>query len=945
MRTILKNISLALAAACAISTSSYAQGRQEQLINQDWKFAFGNAQSIKDNYMAGTRYFNYLTKTGYGDGPADPKFDDRAWRNVSIPHDWAVEVPFAPNASHSHGYRQVGWAYPETSLGWYRKTINIPQKDLGKKISLLFEGIFRNSEVWVNGFYLGGEPSGYLDSQYDITDYINYGGDNVITVKADASLEEGWFYEGAGIYRNVWLIKTDPVHVAKDGIFVTTNINGNSADVAIRANIQNEDMKAHDVSLKLSVKDAQGKQVASTDVNASEIKSMASHLYYKKLKASNIKLWSPDSPSLYTLEIKVLRDGDLVDVRNVRFGFRTVEFTSDKGLMINDQHLKIVGVNIHQDFAGVGCAVSKPLQIERVKMLKSWGFNGIRTSHNPVNVDLLDVCDSLGMVVLEETRLEGINDYHKSQLRRMIERDRNHPSIIAWSVGNEEWQIESNIYGERITRTIQAYAKTIDSTRMYTAAVSGGCGYGTSESIELMGFNYLAQCDIDKYREKHLNQPGWLTEETSGCGARSVYWADSSACHIPQFDRAGGTSIERGYKFCMERDWMSGLFYWTGFDYRGESTPFSYPANGSYFGILDQCGFPKDAAFYILANNSQKPMVHALPHWNHAGHEGEKVDVWAYSNCDEVELIVNRKSMGKQPVPKYGHCAWNVVYQPGSIQLKGYRKGAVVATEELKTSAKASTLSLSASKQIVRKNAEDIVLISVSALDSKGLPVPDAANKLSFSISGPGEIVGVGNGDPSCLENDREYAQEYGIKINARQELTVSNLANWSAEVSASKDNEWRPALFYDRNERWDYYHDTLLVVRGDFDIEDFDERAQFKLFSKSILLDQSIYINGTLVAKDIKRDAPQSYAIDRKILRKGKNEICYVGKKIRKANRWDEPNTDPGCIGVQIPARQYTRSLFSGKALVVVRTSGKPGSITVSAKGDGLREAKISVR
>lgn len=933
-----------MSAICAISLCN-AQSREKTSLNADWKFAFGNAQSIKDNYMTGTRYFNYLTKAGYGDGPTAAAFDDRAWRTVNLPHDWAVEVPFAPNASHSHGYKTVGWAFPETSLGWYRKSVKIPASDLGKKISLLFEGVFRDSEVWVNGFYLGCEQSGYLDFQYDITDYINYGGDNVIAVKADASLEEGWFYEGAGIYRNVWLVKTDPVHVAKDGIFVTTNINGNNADVDVRINIQNEDIKSHKLEVRVSVKDASGKSVASVNLPANELLAMDSHQYFASMKASGIKLWSPASPSLYTCEVEVLSENKTLDRQSVRFGFRTVEFTSDKGFFINDNHLKIVGSNIHQDFAGVGCAVTKPLQIERVKMLKSWGFNAIRTSHNPVNVDLLDVCDSLGMLVLEETRLEGINDYHKSQLRRMMERDRNHPSIISWSVGNEEWQIESNIYGERITRTIQAYAKTIDSTRMITAAVSGGCGYGTSESLELMGFNYLAQCDIDKYREKHLSQPGWLTEETSGCGTRGIYWADSANCHIPQFDRAGGTSIERGYKFCMDREWMGGLFYWTGFDYRGEATPFSYPAIGSSFGITDLCGFPKDAAYYIKANNTSEPMVHVFPHWNHAGHEGEIVDVWAYSNCDEVELIVNRKSMGKQPVPKYGHCSWKAKYQPGSIVVKGYRKGSLVTTEEVKTSAKAASIQLSCDKQAFVRRADDIALIAVSAVDAKGIPVPDADNKIQFSISGPAEIVGVGNGDPSSLENDREFTKNFGLKITLCKELTVTDLSKWEDEMRQADRKAWRQALSYDRHEKWYDYHDTLLVVKGGFIIDDFADNATFMLYSKSVLLDQSIYINGTLVASGIQRDAPQSFKVDRGILREGPNEIIYVGKKIRKGYEWDEPNTDPGCIGQTIPAAQYQRSLFSGKALVIIKPTGKPGTVTLTAKGDGLKEARITLK
>jgi len=943
MKRFIFNYAIILAMLCA-AIPSQAQ-RNATLINDQWKFSLGHALSFEKNFMTGTRYFNYLTKTGYGDGATATDFDDRYWRDVQLPHDWAVEVPFAPDASHSHGYKAVGYRYPENSIGWYRKHLNIPQSDLGKKISLLFEGVFRNSEVWINGFYLGNEQSGYLDFQYDITDYINYGGDNVIAVKADATLEEGWFYEGAGIYRNVWLVKTNPVHIAKDGVFATTNINGKNADVDIRVKVLNEDLSNHKVSLSVAIKDSHYKAIASMEIPEYEIRSNYHHYYFKQLKVSNIELWSPSSPNLYTVEIAVNSDGKTIDKTTTRIGFRTVEFTSDKGFFINGQHLKIVGSNIHQDFAGVGCAVTKPLQIERVKMLKSWGFNAIRTSHNPVNVDLLDACDSLGMLILEETRLEGINDYHKSQLRRMIERDRNHPCIIAWSVGNEEWQIESNIYGERITRTIQAYAKTIDSTRMYTVAVSGGCGYGSSESIELMGFNYLAQCDIPKYREQHIHQPGWLTEETSGCGTRGIYRADSANCHIPQFDRAGGTSIERGYKFCMEQEWMAGLFYWTGFDYRGEPTPFSYPANGSYFGILDQCGFPKDAAYYILANNTEKPVVHVLPHWNHAGHEKEQIDVWAYSNCDEVELIVNKKSAGRQKVTKYGHCAWKVKYQPGSITVKGYRKGAMVAQEIVTTSDAAHRLQLTANKTTFDKKKDDIILVTVEAKDSKDIAVPDANNKVTFSISGPGEIIGVGNGDPSCLENDREYEQTLGLKINALQEITVKDLNNWQSEIAAANASDWRAPLVYDRKERWDYYHDTLLVVKAEFNIENLADKAAFTLYSKSILLDQDIYINGTKIASNIKRDAPQEFALDRKILKQGINTVYYVGKKIRKINRWDEPNTDLGTIGERIPAAQYSRSLFSSKALVIIKTNGKPGTITLTAQSDGLKEDKISIK
>jgi len=924
---------------------AYSQSREKISINKDWKFSFGNSSLIEKNFMVGTRYFNYLTKTGYGDGPTAQDFDDRAWRKLDLPHDWAVEVPFSGKASHSHGYKAVGYAFPETSIGWYRKTINIPQSDLGRKISLLFDGVFRNSEVWLNGFYLGQEQSGYLDFQYDITDYINYGAENVICVKADASLEEGWFYEGAGIYRDVWLVKTSPLHIAKDGVKISYTLNGNSAEMSVKAEILNESLENKNASINIVLKTSDGKVVAEKKSLLKNLLSQSGHIFYEKFSAKDLQLWNVENPNLYTVELSVMENGKQTDFQIFKTGFRTIEFTSDKGFFLNHKHLKIVGVNIHQDFAGVGCAVPKALQIERVKMLKKYGFNGIRTSHNPVNPDLLDVCDSLGMLVLEETRLEGINEYHKSQLKRMIYRDINHPSIIAWSIGNEEWQIESNIFGERITRTLQAYAKTLDSTRMYTAAVSGGCGYGTSESLELMGFNYLAQCDIDQYRQKHLSQPGWLTEETSGCGTRGIYIADSASCHIPQFDYQDGVSIERGYKFCLERDWMAGLFFWTGFDYRGEPTPFSYPAISSQFGILDICGFAKDQAYYILANNTKEPMVHLFPHWNFSNYEGKNIKVWAYTNCDEAELFVNKKSLGKQKPEKYGHLAWNVKYKAGEIMIKGYKNGRVVATDSHKTSLEAKKLVLEGSKLEFSKQGEDIILVTVSSEDKNGIYVPNASNNVKFEISGPGEIIGVGNGDPSSLENDKEFSNAYGVKILLQKELTLETIENWQSQVNASKPSDWREALVYDRKERWDWYHDSLLVVKCEFVLDDVLQENSYSLFSKSILSTQDIYINGTLVAKGILRDKPQSFSLDKNILRKGKNEVYFVGKKIKKSNRWDEPNTDPGVIGVEVPAKNYSRSLFSGKALVVIKTKPENGVITLKATSDGLSSASISIK
>ena len=935
---------LTLVSVFTIALNAVAQ-RQTILINQDWKFGYGHALSFEGNYMNGTKYFNYLTKTGYGDGPADENFDDRAWRTVNLPHDWAVELPFSPNGSHSHGYKALGYKFPENSVGWYRKNIEIPQDDYGKKISIAFEGVFRNSDVWINGFFLGHEMSGYLGFEYDVTDYINYGGNNVITVKTDAVLEEGWFYEGAGIYRNVWLKKTNYLNIAPDGIFASSEISGNNAELTVRTNVRNQAGETKNFTITYKLSDDKGNVVKTEKLSQQKIDGITEKTVYKKIQANGIKLWSIENPNLYNLEITIEENGKPIDNQTIKIGFRTIEFTTDKGFFLNGKHTKIIGANIHQDFAGVGVAVEKPLQIARVKMLKNAGFNAIRTSHNPVNPELLDVCDSLGLLVLTETRLQGINDYHFSQLKRLIFRDRNHPSIIAWSIGNEEWQIESNIKGERITRTLQNYAKTLDSTRMYTVAISGGCGYGSSESIELMGFNYLAQCDIDNYRKNHINQPGWLTEETSGCGTRGIYIADSANCHMTQMDRAGGVSIERGYKFAMEREWMSGLFFWTGFDYRGEPTPFAYPAVVSQFGIMDLCGFWKDETWYININNSQQPKIHLFPHWNFNGHEGETIDVWAYTNCDEAELFLNKKSLGKISAPKYGHCSWKVPYKPGTLSVKAYKNGKLAAQDEIKTSGKAESIILTPDKTTFSKNQSDIILVTISTQDAKKINVPDANNKLEFEISGPAEIIGTGNGDPSSLENEVEISQSHPLKIKATKELTISDTINWKKETKDAKPSQWRDALVYDRNEKWYDYHDTILAIKAEFDIDNFDTKNTYTLFSKSILLNQNIYINGVEIASNIQRDAQQSFLIDNKILHKGKNEIIYIGQKIRKATRWDEPNTDPGCIGETIAAKQYKRSMFNGLALVILKTKPQQGEIKLTAKSQGLKTGELILR
>lgn len=633
-------------------------GAQEILFDDGWKFAFGDASSPEKDFGRGTEYFNYYTKAAsiHNEGPYAVKFDDSSWKEVNLPHDWVVDLPFSPEASHSHGYKTVGWKWPQSSVGWYRKHFTVPAEAKGQPVSLRFDGIFRDSDIWVNGFWLGGEKSGYTTATYGIAEYLNYGEDNVVTVRADATFEEGWFYEGAGIYRHVWL----------------------------------------------TVGDAPAKPV-------------------QKLPK--------------------------------------IEIDPDRGIVIDGKVIRLHGANVHQDAAGVGAAIPDALWVWRMKQLKKYGFNAIRTSHNPVSPALLDICDSLGIYVLEETRLMGVNEAQLEPLRKMIERDRHHPCIIMWGIGNEEWGIEWTEKGEMIARTMTGFCHSVDPTRPVVVASSSGPEI--VKGTDIAGYNYILQNPVDKHRADYPDRVAVGTEETSGCGTRGVYYDDVENGRMAAINRApqGPDSmyncIERGWKFYAERPWLAGLFYWTGFDYRGEPNPLKYPATGSEFGILDYCGFPKDEAFYLQSWWSEEPVLHILPHWNLEGHEGEQVSVWVYSNCDEVALKVNGRKLGRKKMPRNGHLEWTAVYRPGKVQAVGYRNGKKICEETIYTAGEPAVLMASADRREILADGRDLAVVSISLQDAKGHFVPTACLPVTVEVEGPARILGAGNGDPAFRDRER----------------------------------------------------------------------------------------------------------------------------------------------------------------------------------------------
>lgn len=759
---------LAILTCLLITVASGAQVSRERInFDRGWQFAFGDASSPAKDFGCGTEYFNYLTKAAsiHNEGPYSMKFDASGWAKVDVPHDWVVDLPYAEDASHSHGYKTVGYKYPQTSVGWYRKTFTVPEDDYGKHLWLQFDGIFRDSRVWVNGFYLGGEPSGYAVQTYDISEYLNYGGENIVCVRADASLEEGWFYEGAGIYRHVWLNKASSLHVAPFGTFVRAEFPGDSDncdDVFLDIDTEVRNMSAAATGtayiLRHTLMDASGSKAAYCEVEGETLSGKDSDNTNVRMKVENPHLWSCEDPYLYTLVTEVTLDGRVMDTYETVTGIRKAEFDKDKGFLLNGKQVKLKGVNMHQDHAGVGSGIPDGLQEWRLMQLKKFGCNAYRSSHNPMTPELLDACDRLGILVIEENRLTGINSMHTELLERMIRRDRNHPSIILWSVGNEEWGLEWNDFGRRIAESMREYCHRFDPSRLMSVASSSGPNILVPADVA--GYNYILQNPVDKHRGDYPERCAVGSEETTGCGTRGIYFDSAEGSSERAAVDAGDgrmvalnrkphgpdslfNCIERGWKFYAERPWLGGLFYWTGFDYRGEPNPMVFPATSSEFGILDYCGFPKDEAYYLKAWWTSEPVLHILPHWNLDGHEGETVSIWVYSNLDEVQLIVNGKKLERKEMPQNGHLEWTAEYQPGWIKAIGYRDGKKVMERRLETSDKAVdavwTYDL----------IGETMVACVEMRDSKGRFVPTDNSEISFTAPTGWRILGWGNGDPA----------------------------------------------------------------------------------------------------------------------------------------------------------------------------------------------------
>ncbi|WP_281310194.1 beta-galactosidase GalA [Flavobacterium flavigenum] len=923
-----------------ISVCVSAQNKTQRnliLIDKDWRFSFGHLYDTQKDFNHATGYFSYLTKTGFGDGPAAQNFDDRAWRKLDLPHDWAVEQEFSEKGSFSHGFKTAGKGFPDKSIGWYRKKIAIPESDKGRIISLKFDGVFRNSKVFFNGYYLGTEESGYNGFEYDVTAYVNYGGENTIVVRVDASMEEGWFYEGAGIYRHVYLQKTNPIHVVTNGTYVTSEVKENNADVTAEVSVENKGNYKGPIEVIQHILDASGKQTATVSESKTAPDFYKTSIYSSKLEVNNPLLWDIENPNLYRLITEIKQKGKIIDRYETPFGIRTIKFDAEKGFSLNGKPVKLKGTNNHQDHAGIGTALPDELQYYRIKKLKEMGSNAYRCSHHPPTPELLDACDKLGMLVIDETRLMGINDYHLNDLKRMIERDRNHPSIFCWSVGNEEWNIEGGIVGESITNVMQGFTKSIDPTRPVTVGISSGFKSGISSVVEIMGYNYMGNGDIDAHRNQFRQQPGMGTEEGSTFATRGIYFDDETKHYKSAYDkkpRPTFYSIEEGWKFYAERPYLAGMFIWTGFDYRGEPTPYGWPSVTSYFGMMDVCGFPKDNVFYLKSWWGKEPVLHIMPHWNWSGMEGREIDVWVHSDCEEVELFLNKKSLGKKKMEQNSHLEWKVKYAAGTLEAIGYKNGKKVLSEVQKTTELAQNIKLTADKEN-QPNA-NVVVVTVETTDKKGLHVPTSNHEITFSVKG-GKILGVGNGNPTSLEKDQFIDAVELVSITNFEEKKLAS-TNTTNPIS-SDDKSWKEA-FKDR----DYKNQApAYVYRGKFELNNNSSKNSVNFFYKKIGTDAVVFVNGNKIVPST--EDVHKYILNANVLRQGTNTIQIIAPPLQKVKEWDVMNTDPGIIQVITPAEAWKRKLFNGYAQIIIQKDENDAEVVLSGTANGLKTGTLVLK
>jgi beta-galactosidase len=958
---------LLISISCAAATTD--SPREHLSLDANWKFHLG------DDWPGALR----LDKAGASGGPASPKFNDNSWRTVDLPHDWAIELPFDKNADGSHGFKPVGPGFPRNSVGWYRRTFEQPVSDAGKRIWLTFDGAFRDTTVWVNGWLVGRHESGYYPFRYDITDVVHFGGRNFITVKVDASKFEGWFYEGAGIYRHVWLDRTAPVAIAPDGVFVypkfqnANNTPDGIAEIQIAADLQNSDSKSVGVVVKSKVLAPDGVVIGGTSRSKELAPFSKQHfdsILYLAPEGSDLgfmhaigddvvshspMLWSPENPKLYKLFTTVEVDGNVIDQKETEFGIRTFAFDPTNGFLLNGKHYELYGTCNHQDMAGVGAALPDALQYFRVAKLKEFGCNAIRTSHNPPTPELLDACDHLGMIIMDESRLLGSDEENLRRWDTQIRRDRNHACVGIWSIANEEFNVEDSPQGAAVARTMQDYVKRLDPTRPVTyAAPEGDTFAGINGVIEVRGWNYHPGPDMDSYHAKHPGQPSVGTEQASTVSTRGIYANDPARGYVSAYDvnhTQWSQTAETWWSFFAPRPWLSGGFVWTGFDYRGEPTPYGWPCINSHFGILDVCGFPKDNFYYYQSWWTTNSVLHLLPHWNWPGKEGQEIRVDALSNCKQVELFLNGQSLGKQTMQPNSKLSWQVKYAPGTLSAKGFDDaGNVIAETKVETTGEPAAVQLTPDRTTINADGEDVSVITVSVTDAQGRIVPTAGNKINFAVEGAGKILGVGNGDPSCHEPDTFIAQPTvkSIPVNdwrwklAEVPSQGSLVSEYAPDFDDSSWNTIRPKTDGDTGDMFLTEGQTA-IYRAHVKLSEDDLNNPGVQVRFGGIDDHGwIFVNNQRVGESTDWASQPAFDI-KKALHAGDNVIA-VGVLNESGTGGLNPDVNVELFSKPVPA-EWSRSVFNGLAQIMVQSTQAAGEIKLTASADGLSPATAIIQ
>ena len=940
-RTFIAALPIALGVAQAAAAAD-AGPRERLLADFGWRFHLGNEWGNAQN----------LAKAASGYGPASVDFSDASWRRVDLPHDWAVELPFDRKADVGHGSKPIGDGFPQNSVGWYRRTFDLPASDAGRRLWLEFDGVFRDSTVFVNGWFVGRHESGYGSFRYDITDIANLGGKNVVAVRVDASQFEGWFYEGAGIYRHVWLVKTAPLAIARDGVFVWSRFKNNlpvgAAELHLQAQVSNAGPKAAQAIVTWTVVAPDGKTVAKVERPA-KIPTAGSLEVEQVARISAPELWTPETPRLYRVVTQVTSAGKITDRVQTEVGIRTVAFDPNKGFLLNGKPYAIKGTCNHQDHAGVGVALSDRLQYFRVAKLKEMGSNAYRTAHNPPAPELLEACDRLGMLVMDENRLLGSDPQHLRWLEEFVRRDRNHPSVVIWSLANEEWSAQGTSTGAQVATSMQDAIRRLDPTRPITYAAPVGNDFsGIDSVVEVRGWNYhIGEDNMDAYHQAHPQQPNVGTEQGSTVSTRGIYSNDPQRGYVSAYDDnapAWANTAKQWLHFFDQRPWLSGGFAWTGFDYRGEPTPYGWPCISSHFGILDTCGFPKDNFWAYQSLWTETPVLHLLPHWNWPNQEGQEMDVRALSNCDEVELFLNGKSLGRQPAKRASESRWKVAYLPGVLSAKGYRGGKVVIETQVETTGAPAAIRLDPDRATLDADGEDIAVVTVAVLDGRGRVVPVATNPIAFSIEGPGRILGVGNGDPSSHEPDRFVASP-ALRTRALddwrwQKVEDPYRPNLPETTPGFDDSRW--AKVDVRGERGPLGPNQRAVFRTRFRVSADDLAASgVELWFGKIEGGGSVFLNGHKIAPTGDPRAPSVYDV-KNLLRAGENSVA-----VTLANWGETAGINRGVMLrlIDEPSPpEWRRRVFAGLAQVIVQTTGKSGTIKLTAQSKGLAPATVSL-